>query len=140
MRPLTILSLLFSALSITTAYTSDQPNVVIVLIDNHGYYELSRNGHPVVQTPRIDKLSKAGVNFTDFNAPPFCSPSRGALLTGRYALRYGIHNTVGGVSILHRDETTLADILKSSGYRTGVFGKWHLGMSHPYTPDRPRFR
>ena len=89
----------------------------------------------MVQTPRIDRLSRTGVNFTDFNAPPFCSPSRGALLTGRYALRYGIHNTVGGVSILHRDERTLADVMKSAGYRTAVFGKWHLGMSHPYTPD-----
>ena len=135
MKLLLILSLLISVLSMTTAYASDKPNVVVVLIDNHGYYELSRNGHPVVQTPRIDRLSQTGVNFTDFNAPPFCSPSRGALLTGRYALRYGIHNTVGGFSILHRDEVTLADRLKSVGYRTGVFGKWHLGMSHPYTPD-----
>lgn len=117
------------------ANASGRPNVVIVLIDNHGYYELSRNGHPVVQTPRIDQLSETGVNFTDFNAPPFCSPSRGELLAGRYALRYGIHNTVGGVSILHKNETTLADLLKSAGYHTAVFGKWHLGMSHPYTPD-----
>ena len=76
MKPIIILSLLISTLSITTAYTSDKPNVVIVLIDNHGYYELSRNGHPVVRTPRMDRLSETGVNFTDFNAPPFCSPSR----------------------------------------------------------------
>ncbi|MEM9141999.1 MAG: sulfatase-like hydrolase/transferase, partial [Bacteroidota bacterium] len=112
-----------------------KPNVVVVLIDNHGYYELSRNGHPVVRTPHLDNLTQTGVNFTDFNAPPFCSPSRAALLTGRYALRSGVHNTVGGVSILHRNETTLADMLKAAGYKTAVFGKWHLGMSHPYTPD-----
>src|SRR6056300_1533676 len=128
MKSAFVLSIAITVLFILPAYTSDKPNVVIVLIDNHGYYELSRNGHPVVQTPRIDRLSQTGVNLTDFNAPPFCSPSRGALLTGRYALRYGIHNTVGGVSILHRDEVTLADRLKSVGYRTGVFGKWHLGM------------
>ncbi len=72
---------------------SGKPNVVMILIDNHGYYELSRNGHPVVQTPRIDKLAEAGVNFTDFNAPPFCSPSRAELLTGRYALRSGVYDT-----------------------------------------------
>ncbi|MEO1011564.1 MAG: sulfatase-like hydrolase/transferase [Bacteroidota bacterium] len=112
-----------------------QPNVVVVLIDNQGYYELSRNGHPVVRTPHMDNLARTGVNFTDFNAPPFCSPSRAALLTGRYALRSGVHNTVGGVSILHRNEKTMANMLKSAGYKTAVFGKWHMGMSHPYTPD-----
>ena len=135
MKLITRLLVLFTTFLASSMSAADNPNVVVVLIDNHGYYELSRNGHPVVQTPRMDKLSETGVNFTDFNAPPFCSPSRGALLTGRYALRYGIHNTVGGVSILHKDETTMADLLKSAGYRTGVFGKWHLGMSHPYTPD-----
>ena len=111
-----------------------KPNVVVILIDNQGYYELSRNGHQIVQTPRIDKLSREAVNFTDFNAPPFCSPSRAALLTGRYALRAGIHNTVGGVSILHKNETTMADILKREGYKTSIFGKWHLGSSYPYAP------
>lgn len=123
------------ALSVSGFSKSDKPNVVVILIDNHGYYELSRNGNKIVQTPRIDKLSEVGVNFTDFNAPPFCSPSRGALLTGRYALRAGIYTTVGGVSILHKNEKTIADLLKKEGYRTAVFGKWHMGMSHPYTPD-----
>lgn len=128
--------LLLLVVSIQPAFSKEaKPNVVMVLIDNHGYYELSRNGHPVVHTPRIDKLAETGVNFTCFNAPPFCSPSRTALLTGRYALRAGVHDTVGGVSILHKDETTMADILKSAGYKTAVFGKWHLGMSYPYTPD-----
>ncbi|MEQ6120694.1 sulfatase-like hydrolase/transferase [Reichenbachiella sp. MALMAid0571] len=111
-----------------------KPNVVVVLIDNQGYFELSRNGHQVVQTPRIDKLASQAVNFTDFNAPPFCSPSRAALLTGRYALRAGIHNTVGGVSILHKNETTMAEILKKEGYHTSIFGKWHLGSGYPYAP------
>lgn len=139
MRIFFYLAILCSIFRIAVAHPVDKPNVVVVLIDNHGYYELSLNGHPVVQTPHIDRLAETGVNFTDFNAPPFCSPSRGALLTGRYALRYGIHNTVGGVSILHKNETTMADLLKSAGYRTAVFGKWHLGMSHPYTPDQRGF-
>jgi arylsulfatase A-like enzyme len=135
MKPVTLFHILLAAFLHSWVQASGKPNVVIVLIDNHGYFELSRNGHPVVRTPHIDRLSETGVNFTDFNASPFCSPSRGELLTGRYALRYGIHNTVGGVSILHQNETTMADLLKSAGYRTAVFGKWHLGMSHPYTPD-----
>jgi arylsulfatase A-like enzyme len=111
-----------------------KPNVVVMLIDNQGYYELSRNGNQIVQTPRIDKLSTQAVNFTEFYAPPFCSPSRSALLTGRYALRSGIHNTVGGVSILHKNETTMAKLLKENGYNTAIFGKWHLGSSYPYAP------
>lgn len=110
------------------------PNVVLVLIDNQSYFELSRNGHQIVQTPRIDRLSREAVNFTNFHAPPFCSPSRTALLTGRYALRAGVHNTVGGVSILHKDEITIADLLQSEGYSTAIFGKWHLGMNYPYAP------
>lgn len=112
----------------------NKPNVLVILIDNMGYYELSRNGNEIVQTPNIDALSTTAVNFTDFYAPPFCSPSRSALLTGRYALRAGIHNTVGGVSILHKNEITMANILKKEGYSTGVFGKWHLGSSYPYAP------
>lgn len=111
-----------------------KPNVIVVLIDNQGYFELSRNGNKIVQTPQIDQLSKASVNFTNFYAAPFCSPSRTALLTGRYALRSGVHNTVGGVSILHKDELTITDILKQEGYDTSIFGKWHLGSSYPYAP------
>lgn len=130
-----LLSLIFSCTE--KIVEENRPNVIMVLIDNQGYHELSRNGHQIVQTPRMDQLSLEAVNFTNFHAPPFCSPSRAALLTGRYALRAGIYNTVGGVSILHRDETTIADILKSEGYQTGVFGKWHLGSSYPYAP---RFR
>ncbi len=111
------------------------PNVVLVLIDNQSYFELSSNGHEIVQTPRLDRLAREGVHFTDFHAPPFCSPSRAAMLTGRYALRAGIHNTVGGISILHKQEKTVAEFLKEAGYSTGVFGKWHLGFNYPYDPS-----
>lgn len=112
-------------------------NVVLILTDNQSYHELGCHGHESVKTPHIDKLAGESVDFTNFHAPPYCSPSRGLMLTGRYALRFGIHNTVGGVSILHKDETTIADLLAKAGYATGIFGKWHLGMSYPYSP---RFR
>lgn len=110
------------------------PNVLVVLIDNHSYFELSRNDHQIVKTPRIDRLAEEGVSFSNFYAPPFCSPSRTALLTGRYALRAGVHNTIGGVSILNKNEKTIANFLKEAGYKTGVFGKWHLGNTYPYAP------
>lgn len=134
-----LLVLCFYGFALTSHSGEGNRNVVILFIDNHGYYELSRNGHQIVQTPHIDALSESGINFTNFHAPPFCSPSRAALLTGRYALRAGIHNTIGGVSILNKNETTIADLLKDEGYRTAIFGKWHLGMSYPYLPDQRGF-
>lgn len=136
MSSVVLLSLILLLLSCSAPKSrSEQPNVVVMLIDNHSYFELSRNGHQIVQTPMIDQFAEEGINFTNFHAAPFCSPSRAALLTGRYALRAGIHNTVGGVSILHRNEKTMADFLQTTGYKTAVFGKWHLGMTYPYTPE-----
>ena len=110
------------------------PNIVFILTDNQGYHELGCHGHETVKTPRIDAFSEECVDFTNFHAPPFCSPSRGLLLTGEYALRSGVHDTIGGVSILHKDKKTLANYLGDAGYRTGIFGKWHLGTSYPYAP------
>ncbi len=130
-----ILSLLF----LHSSHASEQPNVVLMLTDNQSFFELSCHGHSTIKTPRIDKLATESVDFINFHAPPYCSPSRGALLTGRYAIRHGIHNTIGGRSILHKDEVTLADRLRKAGYKTGVFGKWHLGFSYPYMPRHRGF-
>ena len=113
----------------------DRPNVLLILTDNQSYYELSAHGHPHVRTPHIDRLADQSIDFVNFHAPPFCSPSRALLMTGRYAMRAGIHNTIGGVSLLHRDEVTMAQLLKQAGYRTALFGKWHLGFSYPYHPN-----
>lgn len=114
-------------------------NVLLILTDNQSYFELGCHGHPHVRTPHIDRLATQSVDFVNFHAPPFCSPSRALLMTGRYAMRSGIHNTIGGVSLLHRNEVTLADELSAAGYRTGVFGKWHLGFSYPYHPNQRGF-
>jgi len=94
---------------------ADKPNVVLILTDNQSYFELSCHGHKTIQTPRIDALAKQSVDFVNFHAPPYCSPSRGLLMTGRYAMRSGIHNTIGGRSILHKDEVTIADRLRKAG-------------------------
>lgn len=110
-------------------------NVVFLLSDNQSYYEMGCHGHPVIKTPRIDGFAKQSVDFNHFYAPPYCSPSRAVILTGQYAMRSGVHDTIGGRSIMHRDMVTLADVLKGSGYRTGIFGKWHLGFSYPHRPQ-----
>ncbi len=117
----------------------ERPNVLLILVDNQSFFELSCHGHAQLKTPQIDALASESVDFVNFHAPPFCSPSRGAMLTGRYALRLGIHNTIGGVSILQKDEATLADYLKAAGYATAIFGKWHLGLSYPYHPSERGF-
>ncbi|MFP6904282.1 MAG: sulfatase-like hydrolase/transferase [Verrucomicrobiota bacterium] len=112
-----------------------KPRVVFILSDNQSYYEMSCHGHAQIKTPCIDALAKESVEFTHFYAPPFCSPSRSVILTGRYAMRSGVFTTIGGRSIMHRRESTLADILKKNGYHTGIFGKWHLGFSYPHRPQ-----
>lgn len=123
-----------------SANAADRPNVLLILTDNQSYFELSCHGHEKLQTPHIDRLAAESVDFQNFHAPPFCSPSRAELLTGRYGMRSGIHNTVGGVSILKSEEATLANYLSGAGYRTAIFGKWHLGYSHPYRPYERGFQ
>lgn len=117
-----------------SAFAADKPNVVFILSDNQSYYEMSCHGHAQIKTPRIDRFAKEATEFTHFYAPPYCSPSRAVILTGRYAMRSGVFTTIAGRSIMHRSETTLPDIMKKHGYRTGIFGKWHLGFSYPHRP------
>src|SRR5262245_32981817 len=108
------------------------PNVIIVLTDDQGYGDLSCHGNPVLKTPSLDRLHKESVRLTNFHVDPTCSPTRSALLTGRYSSRTGVWHTIGGRSLLRRDEVTLADHFAKAGYRTGIFGKWHLGDNYPF--------
>jgi arylsulfatase A-like enzyme len=118
---------------------SKQPNVVFILSDNQSYWEFGCHGNTVVKTPNIDRLATESVDFRHFYATPYCSPSRAEFLTGRYAMRYGIYNTIGGVSQLPGSATTLAELFRARGYRTGMFGKWHLGESYPMRPEDQGF-
>ena len=123
---------LFSLILPCLAYAFSKPNIVILFADDLGYGDLSVYGHPTSKTPNLDRLAKEGLLFTQFySANPVCSPSRAALMTGRYPPRTGIWpgvlfpNDVGG--LLH-NETTMAEALKGVGYKTGMVGKWHLGV------------
>lgn len=129
-----MVTMTFAQLSFAEA-KMDKPNVVFMLSDNQSYYEMGCHGHAVVKTPNIDRLAKQGVDFQRFYAPPYCSPSRVVMMTGKYALRSGVHDTIGGRSIMHAKSKTIADIMGASGYSTGIFGKWHLGFSYPYRPQ-----
>jgi arylsulfatase A-like enzyme len=110
---------------------AQKPNVVFVLADDVGYGDLACLGNRYIKTPNIDSMHARSVRFTDFHVSPTCSPSRAALMTGKYCNSVGVWHTIMGRSILQPDVATLADCFKSSGYRTGLFGKWHLGDNYP---------
>lgn len=138
-----IRTLLCIALVSTTAVTGSaavpravdpKPNVLIVLVDDAGYGDFSCHGNPVMRTPQIDKLHRESIRFTDFHVGPMCTPTRGQLLTGRDALANGAMNVARGRTLLRRSIPTAADIFAANGYRTGHFGKWHLGDNYPYRP------
>lgn len=106
-----------------------QPNIVILFLDDVGYGDLSSYGHPIIKTPNMDKLAKQGVRFTSFVTASGCVPSRTHLMTGRYMPRvnFGGSTGPGGEGGLPETEITLAEGLKKAGYNTGMAGKWHLG-------------
>ncbi len=108
-----------------------KPNVVLFYLDDSGYGDYAHNGNPTIKTPNITKLKESGINFTQFYvATAACSASRYSLMTGRYPGRSGLGSWVIGPDSerhIHEKEITLAEGLKSVGYKTGIFGKWHLG-------------
>jgi arylsulfatase len=116
-----------------------RPNIIFLLTDDQGYGDLSAHGHPILKTPNLDRLHREGVRFTDFHVSPTCSPTRSALLTGRHEFKNGVTHTICERERLTLKATTLAEVLKSSGYRTGIFGKWHLGDEPRYWPSRRGF-
>lgn len=115
------------------------PNIVFVITDDQGYGDLSCHGNPVLKTPHLDRLYREGVRFTDFVVSPTCSPTRSALMTGRHEFRNGVTHTILERERLTLKATTLAQVLKSAGYQTGIFGKWHLGDESEYQPGRRGF-
>jgi arylsulfatase A-like enzyme len=111
-----------------------RPNVVFVITDDQGYGDLGCHGSDVIRTPNVDRLHAEGVRLTDYHVGPTCAPARAGLMTGRFCNCTGVWHTIGGRSLLRRDETTIADVLRAGGYRTGMFGKWHLGDNYPFRP------
>jgi arylsulfatase A-like enzyme len=139
---LTLLPSLSAAQAPTPTASTRPPNIVIIFADDLGYGDLGVYGHPVIKTPRLDRLASEGLKLTSFYASaPVCSASRYSLLTGRYAIRSGINGALMPESKtgLGAGETSIADILKSAGYRTGMVGKWHLGNRPGFFPTEHGF-
>ncbi len=111
------------------------PNVIVVMTDDQGYGDLSFHGNPAVRTPRLDELARESIRLADFHVAPMCTPTRGQLLTGLDALRNRAMNVSSGRALLKRGLPTMASLFAERGYRTGMFGKWHLGDNYPYRPQ-----
>jgi arylsulfatase A-like enzyme len=105
---------------------ANRPNIILMMADDLGWGDPGFNGNRIIQTPNLDAMAKAGIRFTRFySGGPVCSPTRGTCLTGRHYFRYGVTHANEGM--LPKQELTVARVLKPLGYRTGHFGKWHLG-------------
>ncbi|HYZ84829.1 MAG TPA: arylsulfatase [Bryobacteraceae bacterium] len=111
-----------------------RPNVLLIISDDQGFGDLSIHGNLLLKTPNIDRIGREGVHFTQFHASPVCSPTRASLMTGRYNYRTGVVDTYLGRSMMYPDEVTMPELLSKAGYRTGIFGKWHLGDNYPLRP------
>jgi arylsulfatase len=123
---------------------ASKPNIVFILMDNLGYGEVGCYGGGIVRgaaTPRIDKLATEGTRLLNFNVESQCTPSRSAILTGRFAIRSGTHSVPigGGFDGMTQWETTIADLLSGVGYATAHFGKWHLGSTQGRLPNDQGF-
>lgn len=112
-----------------------RPNAVVVMTDDQGYADLACHGHPVLKTPHLDRLYSESIRLTDFHVCPMCTPTRGQFLTGVDCLRNGAMNVSSGRTLLRRAFPTLGDLFAADGYRTSVFGKWHVGDNFPYRPQ-----
>src|SRR5438067_4659803 len=122
-------ALLVCPAALFAADARGKPNIVILLADDLGYADVGFQGCKDVPTPNLDALAKSGVRFTSgYVSGPYCSPTRAGLMTGRYQEKFGHEFNPGGSDTgLPLTETTIADRLKTAGYKTGLVGKWHLG-------------
>jgi arylsulfatase A-like enzyme/dienelactone hydrolase len=117
-----------------------RPNVLVIITDDQGYGDLSRHGNPVLKTPHLDRLASGGVELTQFYVSPVCAPTRASLMTGRWNYRTRVVDTYLGRAMMDPAEVTLAEVLGGAGYRTGLFGKWHLGDNFPMRPQDQGFQ
>ena len=113
------------------AETAGRPNIILIMTDDQGGWDLSLLGNPVIKTPHIDRLGTDGAQITRFYVSPVCTPTRACLMTGRYNYRTRAIDTYVGRAMMDPAEVTVAEVLRDAGYATGIFGKWHLGDNYP---------
>lgn len=144
-----MMSILFSAIAIVAlglpeAQAADpafgmQPNIILVITDDQGYYDLSCHGNPHLATPHLDQLRDDSLRFTRFQVSPTCAPTRSAIMSGRAPFYVGVTHTILERERMKPGVPTMPEMLRDAGYTTGIFGKWHLGDQDAYRPDRRGF-
>lgn len=128
-----------AAASLCAADLPSRPNIILVMTDDQGYGELHCHGNPIIKTPHLDELARESLRFTDFHVSPTCAPTRSSLMTGRHEFRSGVTHTIMERERMSPKAVTLPQVLKTAGYHTGIFGKWHLGDEAEYQPGRRGF-
>ncbi|MDB4265257.1 arylsulfatase [bacterium] len=136
---LTPFKLLFLPLLALPIFSAEKPNIILVLTDDQGYGDVAAHGHPFIKTPNIDALHAKSVRLTNFHVSPTCAPTRAALMSGMSPFKVGVTHTVFERERMALGYETVAGVLKTAGYQTGIFGKWHLGDADEYQPGRRGF-
>ena len=116
-----------------------KPNIILIITDDQGYGPVAAHGHPWIKTPNLDALHATSTRFTRMLVSPTCSPTRAALMSGRHPMKNGVTHTILERERMALSTTTLPQILKTAGYTSGIFGKWHLGDEEPYQPHQRGF-
>lgn len=135
----------FAAIAVTSAtgghaeLAGSKPNLILVITDDQGYGPIGAHGHPWIRTPHLDALYMESTRFTRFMVAPTCAPTRSAIMTGRHPEKNGVTHTLSERERMTLNVITLPQVLKTSGYHSGIFGKWHLGDEQAYQPDQRGF-
>lgn len=116
-----------------------QPNIILIITDDQGYYDLSCHGNPHLATPNLDKLRDESLRLTRFQVSPTCAPTRSAIMSGRAPFYVGVTHTILERERMKLGVPTMTEMLRDAGYTTGIFGKWHLGDQDEYRPDKRGF-
>lgn len=136
---ISVLMLYAARPSVWNTTAAERPNVILILTDDQGIGDLGCHGNPWLKTPNLDAFYAESVRMTDFHVSPLCTPTRAAIMTGRYPIRNGTWATYKGRDALAEGEITIAEVFKQNGYTTGIFGKWHLGDNYPVRPTDAGF-
>ncbi|MEW4489373.1 arylsulfatase [Thalassoglobus sp. JC818] len=134
-----IVAILSSSQLLAESLVGSKPNIILVITDDQGYAPVGRHGHPWIETPNMDQLYDQSTRLTRFLVAPTCSPTRSALMTGRHPMRNGVTHTILERERMTLDAVTLPQVLKTAGYTSGIFGKWHLGDEDEYQPHHRGF-
>lgn len=116
-----------------------KPNIILIMTDDQGFGDLGYYGNPNIKTPVLDSLAARSVRFDQFLVNPVCAPTRSAIMTGKYPMSTGVHDTYRGGAMMAAEEVTIAELLKTVNYKTGMIGKWHLGDNYPMRPNDQGF-